>query len=305
MALINCPECNKVISDKASNCPNCGFPLKSKVIEWDIESENQKKQEKDEFLKSLGEVKKTNHKILKNRQSNKIEKHDKSWRNFFWLLGATVIIMIIALNTCEDNNDGTYYNNELLQQNDKSTDAQNDKSTDVLIKYSKTSLNVRRRPNGKSRVLKVLKPNEKVTTKGEQENGFTQILNSSNRNYGWCSTKYLQDSPLSESQLADLEEKKKEAKRKRENAWRNEDKSIGAWLYAKDIVKRSLKSPSTADFPSSIFYTDYVSRNGQVYTIRSYVDSQNSFGATIRSTFMVKTEQVSKDNWKLLDINIY
>lgn len=29
MALINCPECNKEISDKASSCPNCGFPIQS------------------------------------------------------------------------------------------------------------------------------------------------------------------------------------------------------------------------------------------------------------------------------------
>ena len=27
MALINCPECNKQISDKAVNCPYCGYPL--------------------------------------------------------------------------------------------------------------------------------------------------------------------------------------------------------------------------------------------------------------------------------------
>lgn len=30
MAMINCPECGKEISDKAESCPNCGFPLKSK-----------------------------------------------------------------------------------------------------------------------------------------------------------------------------------------------------------------------------------------------------------------------------------
>lgn len=28
MALIKCPECGKEISDKASNCPNCGCPIK-------------------------------------------------------------------------------------------------------------------------------------------------------------------------------------------------------------------------------------------------------------------------------------
>ncbi|SHO50614.1 zinc-ribbon domain-containing protein [Anaerocolumna xylanovorans] len=27
MALINCPECNKEISDKAASCPNCGYPI--------------------------------------------------------------------------------------------------------------------------------------------------------------------------------------------------------------------------------------------------------------------------------------
>ena len=27
MALINCPECEKQISDKANSCPDCGFPI--------------------------------------------------------------------------------------------------------------------------------------------------------------------------------------------------------------------------------------------------------------------------------------
>ena len=27
MALINCPECAKEISDKVLACPNCGFPM--------------------------------------------------------------------------------------------------------------------------------------------------------------------------------------------------------------------------------------------------------------------------------------
>lgn len=27
MSLINCPECNKEISDKATNCPHCGNPI--------------------------------------------------------------------------------------------------------------------------------------------------------------------------------------------------------------------------------------------------------------------------------------
>jgi len=33
MPLINCPECNKQISDFAVNCPNCGYPLQKQNFE--------------------------------------------------------------------------------------------------------------------------------------------------------------------------------------------------------------------------------------------------------------------------------
>lgn len=31
MALINCPECGKQISDQAASCPNCGMPRQKTV----------------------------------------------------------------------------------------------------------------------------------------------------------------------------------------------------------------------------------------------------------------------------------
>lgn len=31
MALINCPECNKQISDKTPSCPLCGYPISTYV----------------------------------------------------------------------------------------------------------------------------------------------------------------------------------------------------------------------------------------------------------------------------------
>jgi len=33
MALIHCPECNKEISDKATACPNCGYPICNGFVE--------------------------------------------------------------------------------------------------------------------------------------------------------------------------------------------------------------------------------------------------------------------------------
>ena len=31
MAIINCPECNNKVSDKAESCPNCAFPINKKT----------------------------------------------------------------------------------------------------------------------------------------------------------------------------------------------------------------------------------------------------------------------------------
>ena len=60
-----------------------------------------------------------------------------------------------------------------------------------------------------------------------------------------------------------------------------------AYSYAEDFVKKQLKSPSTAKFPRAV-----EERNGHIiilgnnrYAINSWVDSQNSFGATIRTRF--------------------
>lgn len=37
--LINCPECNKEVSDKCGNCPNCGYPIKVQEILYEYEGQ--------------------------------------------------------------------------------------------------------------------------------------------------------------------------------------------------------------------------------------------------------------------------
>ena len=55
-------------------------------------------------------------------------------------------------------------------------------------------------------------------------------------------------------------------------------------IMAEGFVKQILKAPSTADFP----FLDYTTTiDGSRYTVSSYVDSQNSFGAMIRSNWRV------------------
>jgi hypothetical protein len=62
-----------------------------------------------------------------------------------------------------------------------------------------------------------------------------------------------------------------------------------AYNYAEDFVKQRLKSPSTAEFPGLFEKADHITELGNdEYLINSWVDSQNGFGAMIRSKFSCK-----------------
>lgn len=57
-------------------------------------------------------------------------------------------------------------------------------------------------------------------------------------------------------------------------------------VIAQEIVSSVLKAPSTAEFQNS--WEMVVARNGNLVAVQGYVDSQNGFGAMIRSDFIVE-----------------
>lgn len=68
---------------------------------------------------------------------------------------------------------------------------------------------------------------------------------------------------------------------------------LGAcWSLAMDTVKTKLKSPSSAKFPFS-YNSDGVSitKSGNTYTVKAWVDADNSFGVCVRSNFTVTMEK--------------
>ena len=76
--------------------------------------------------------------------------------------------------------------------------------------------------------------------------------------------------------------------------------TIGTTCQA--LVLRSLKSPSTAKFPPTLYATGYSYDVDQgTASFVSYVDAQNAFGATIRSSFKCDYER-SADEVKLITI---
>lgn len=64
------------------------------------------------------------------------------------------------------------------------------------------------------------------------------------------------------------------------------------WTVAIDSVKSNLKSPSSAQFPFSYGSNDVsITKLGNTYTVKSWVDATNSFNTKIRSNFVVTIEK--------------
>jgi cytoskeletal protein RodZ len=83
------------------------------------------------------------------------------------------------------------------------------------------------------------------------------------------------------------------------------EKDTYAQLHAEAFVKKYLKSPSTAKFPN---YNEYsYDFNGNKWTVKGYVDAQNSYGATLRQEFTVSFTILPSnwDNATLDTIDIY
>ncbi|MCC7004809.1 hypothetical protein IT397_02745 [Candidatus Nomurabacteria bacterium] len=67
-----------------------------------------------------------------------------------------------------------------------------------------------------------------------------------------------------------------------------DDRKTISIVYAEEVIKNILKSPSTADFSNVKAYE--LSNQKDVWAVNGYVDSQNSFSAMIRSVWEVQLD---------------
>lgn len=74
---------------------------------------------------------------------------------------------------------------------------------------------------------------------------------------------------------------------------------VAYYMIAQMIVKDGLKSPRSAKFPSIVTRPEEIrmSKNKDMIAVQSYVDAENSFGASIRSQWTVE--------YTVIDLNAY
>lgn len=76
---------------------------------------------------------------------------------------------------------------------------------------------------------------------------------------------------------------------------------VDAYVMSEEFIKKQLKAPATADFPTgSDGRVKYL--GDSVFYIDSYVDAQNSFGANLRSNYSGKIKYKGDDNWINIDL---
>jgi len=79
---------------------------------------------------------------------------------------------------------------------------------------------------------------------------------------------------------------------------------VEAWTAAQLEVERNLKSPSTADYPWS--YDEYVDKiDDNTFIVRAYVDSENSFGAKVRTNFSCTVKFTGEDTYIVKDLEFW
>jgi hypothetical protein len=82
-----------------------------------------------------------------------------------------------------------------------------------------------------------------------------------------------------------------------------EDDTTMAYSMMQEFVKKNLVAPGSAKFHWFSEPDCKVSKDGFDYTISSWVDSLNQFGAIIRTRFSGVIRQIEKSNWKLRSLD--
>ncbi|MDR0599511.1 MAG: hypothetical protein LBG84_05445 [Treponema sp.] len=104
--------------------------------------------------------------------------------------------------------------------------------------------------------------------------------------------------------IVPTEAEKRQKEIENAEAWKTKDDPVMAEIMTRDFVKKRLKSPATAKFASAAEKPGPIveKKEDHIYFVKSYVDSQNSLGAIIRTHYHGEIQQISKNDWRLISL---
>lgn len=77
-----------------------------------------------------------------------------------------------------------------------------------------------------------------------------------------------------------------------------DNRSTNAEVMCEQFIEKRLKAPATAEYPKP-----ETSKDGATYTVRGGVDSENGFGAKIRTAYTCIVRD-NGDTWTLVDLQM-
>lgn len=81
-----------------------------------------------------------------------------------------------------------------------------------------------------------------------------------------------------------------------------DDNKVGAIVVCEQFVEQRLRSPGSADFQTA--NSDRVRVSGDTFVYSAFVDSQNGFGAELRTDFICTVEHIEGDRFRLVDLQL-
>ena len=117
---------------------------------------------------------------------------------------------------------------------------------------------------------------------------------------------YAEEWRKEQASMAEISRQEQEGRERRREAEKEMERqrsiASDARYSAKEFVKRRLRAPSTASF-SGLTETSVTKTKDGDYFVMGWVDSQNGFGAMIRSTWAVQMKDMGA-KWQLVDVKI-
>jgi len=108
--------------------------------------------------------------------------------------------------------------------------------------------------------------------------------------------------------VEDLKSNSSETTNQFSSGMTDEEFARKAFIISKVFVKGRLVSPRSADFPFQDYKFSNVTNNTIV--VESYVDSENAYGAEIRSNYKIRLKLIGsdwgdEDNWEVISLDLY